>query len=246
MCIMVDYPHALEASRNMGDYFTVLLAERRQQAPGDDLVGMLAHAEVDGERLPDAVAISFLRQLMNAAGDTTYRSTGSLLVGLLTHPEQLDAVRADRSLVPRAVDEALRWEGPLTVLTRQAMRDVELDGVAVASGTKIDVVQGSANRDPSRYLDPDRFDISRPPPGTWRSRTARTSASGSTSRASRCSAHLTRYWTGCQTCGSIRTLRRRASSASTRARRKPFMFASTRPPESAAAHPSSPQSTILS
>ena len=63
---------------------------------------------------------------------------------------------------PRAVDEALRWDGPLTVLTRQAMCDVELDGVPVAGGTKIDVVQASANRDPARHPDPDRFDIFRP------------------------------------------------------------------------------------
>jgi cytochrome P450 len=163
MCIMVDYPHAVDASRKMGDYFSVLLAERREQGTGDDLIGMLARAEVDGERLPDDVAVSFLRQLMNAAGDTTFRSTGSMLVGLLTHPEQLEAVRRDRSLVPRAVDEALRWDGPLTVLTRQAMKDVVLEGVEVTAGTKIDVVQGSANRDPARFKDPDRFDISRTP-----------------------------------------------------------------------------------
>ena len=71
-------------------------------------------------------------------------------------------VRADRSLVPRAVDEALRWDGPLTVLTRQAMCDVELEIKPVAGGTKIDVVQASANRDPARHPDPDRFDIYRP------------------------------------------------------------------------------------
>jgi cytochrome P450 len=163
MCITVDWPHAVDASRKMGDYFSVLLAERRAQGTGDDLIGMLARAEVDGERLPDDVAVSFLRQLMNAAGDTTFRSTGSMLVGLLTHLEQLEAVRRDRSLVPRAVDEALRWDGPLTVLTRQAMKDVVLEGVEVAAGTKIDVVQGSANRDPARFKDPDRFDISRAP-----------------------------------------------------------------------------------
>ena len=100
---------------------------------------------------------------MNAAGDTTYRSTGSLLVGLLTHPVQLEAVRADRSLVPRAVEEALRWDGPLTSLTRLTTRDVVLDGIEVAAGTKVDVVAGSANRDPDRYLWPDEFDIHRPP-----------------------------------------------------------------------------------
>ncbi len=163
MCITIDYPHAVDASRKMGDYFSVLLAERREQGTGDDLIGMLARAEVDGERLPDDIAVSFLRQLMNASGDTTFRSTGSMLVGLLTHPEQLDAVRNDRSLVPRVVDEALRWDGPLTVLTRQATKDVIIEGMDVAAGTKIDVVQGSANRDPARFPDPDRFDISRPP-----------------------------------------------------------------------------------
>jgi cytochrome P450 len=161
MCIMVDYPHALQASRNMGDYFQLLLKERREQL-GADLISLLAHAEIDGERLPDEVAVSFLRQLMNAAGDTTYRSTGSLLAGLLTNTEQLDAVCKDRTLIPRAVEEALRWDGPLTVLTRQATRDVTLDGVEIAAGTKIDVVAGSANRDPVRFADPDRFDIFRP------------------------------------------------------------------------------------
>jgi cytochrome P450 len=162
MCITVDFPHAAEASQKMGNYFQLLLEERRT-APSEDLVGLLARAEIDGERIPDDVTVSFLRQLMNAAGDTTYRSTGSLLVGLLTHPEQLEAVRADRSLVPRAVEEALRWDGPLTSLTRLTTRDVVLDGIEVAAGTKVDVVAGSANRDPDRYERPDEFDIHRPP-----------------------------------------------------------------------------------
>ena len=84
------------------------------------------------------------------------------MVGLLSNPEQLDAVRNDRTLVPRAIEEALRWDGPLTVLTRQALRDTTIDDVAIAAGTKIDVVTGSANRDPARFADPDRFDIFRP------------------------------------------------------------------------------------
>lgn len=161
MCIMLDYPHALEASRKMGDYLQLLIEERRG-GTGGDLISMLARAEVEGERLPDDIAVSFLRQLLNAAGDTTYRSTGAMLVGLLTNPDQLAAVRADRSLVPQTVDEALRWDGPLTFLTRQTTRDVELLGTMIPAGAKIDVVRGSANRDPSRFPDPDRFDIFRP------------------------------------------------------------------------------------
>lgn len=162
MCITTDYPHGLEASLKMRDYFAILLEERREH-PGEDLVSILATAEVEGERLPDDVAISFLRQLMNAGGDTTYRSFGNLLVGLLTHPDQLEAVRQDRSLVPKAVEEALRWEPTLTMLTRSPTQDVEIHGLKIPAGAKIDVMSASANRDPSRYENPEKFDIFRKP-----------------------------------------------------------------------------------
>ena len=100
---------------------------------------------------------------MNAAGDTTYRSTGSLLVGLLENPEQLAAVRADRRLIPQTIDEGLRWEAPLPTLLRQTLSDVVLDGVLIPAGSKVDVITGTANRDASRYAGPDRFDIFRSP-----------------------------------------------------------------------------------
>jgi len=166
-CLGIDHMHALEASRKLGDYFGGLLKERRSASDGSapdreaDLISLLAVAEVDGERLPDEIAVSFLRQLMAAAGDTTYRATGSLLVGLLTHPDQLEAVRRDRALVPQAIDEALRWEGPITSGMRLAVRDVMLDGVALPAGSLIDVVQGSASRDPARFENPDDFNIRR-------------------------------------------------------------------------------------
>ena len=162
MCIMLDAPHALEASQKMGAYLQGLLDARRD-AGGDDLVALLGRAEVEGERLPDDIAVSFLRQLLNAAGDTTYRSTGAMLTGLLNNPDQLAAVAADRSLVRQTVEEALRWDGPLTFLPRQTTRDVELAGATIPAGAKVDMVQGTANRDPDRYPEPDRFDIFRPP-----------------------------------------------------------------------------------
>src|SRR3546814_13062643 len=89
------------ASAKLGTCFGGLLFEKRQN-PGTDLISHLATVEVDGERLPDDVLISFLRQLMNAGGDTTYRGTSVLLTGLLTHPEQLAAVAADRNQIGRA------------------------------------------------------------------------------------------------------------------------------------------------
>ena len=161
-CITIDYPHAVEASRKMGDYFRVLIEERRER-PGSDLISMLATAEVEGDRLPEDIMVSFLRILMNAGGDTTYRGTSNLLVGLLSHPEQLEAVRRDRSLVAGAIEEALRWDCPVMTLTRMPKRDVKLGGVDIPEGAKLDVLLGSANRDEARYPDPARFDIFRKP-----------------------------------------------------------------------------------
>ena len=161
--MVVDMKSGLEASRKLGDYFSALVTERRRN-PTDGLVSLLATAEADGEQIPDEVLIAFLRQLVNAGGDTTYRATSVLLACLLSHPGQLEAVRADRALIPKAIDEALRWDGPVTSTWRWVARDTELAGVALKAGTVVDVVLGSANRDPARYPYPERFDIHRERP----------------------------------------------------------------------------------
>lgn len=160
-CTATGVAHAMEANGKLGAYYEAL-TELRSAQPGDDLVSLLATAEVDGERLPKEIIVSFLRQLMNAAGDTTYRATSCLLFGLLNHPDQLGAVRRDRSLVPAAVEEALRWECPVLVGSRITTRDVTLGGVDLPAGTALDVANGSANRDETRFPDPDRFDLFRP------------------------------------------------------------------------------------
>ncbi|MBV9996349.1 MAG: cytochrome P450 [Caulobacteraceae bacterium] len=156
----IGKPQGDEATRKLGAFFAEFL-ELRRASPGTDLISHLATVEVDGERLPDDVLISFLRQLMNAGGDTTFRGTSVLLTGLLTHPEQLAAVKADRSLIPQAIEEALRWEGPVLTSQRYAAKDSVLDGVKVPAGSYLDIALGSANRDPSKFPDPDRFDIFR-------------------------------------------------------------------------------------
>jgi cytochrome P450 len=158
--MMFDPEHGREAGAKLGEYFRAMIAARRRQ-PGDDLVSLLASAEVEGEYLPEDVLVSFLRQLLNAGGDTTYRGTSVLLVGLLQDPEQLAALRADRTLIGPAIDEALRWNGPVTAATRLTTREVELGGVRIPEGAALDVILGSANRDETRFPDPDRFDIRR-------------------------------------------------------------------------------------
>jgi cytochrome P450 len=156
----VNMDKAQEAGLKLGTYFKALVDARRI-APGEDLVSLLANTEVDGEYLPELVLISFLRQLMNAAGDTTYRGTSVLLTCLLRHPDQLEALRGDRALIPQAIEEALRWDGPVLSQLRMAMVATELGGVKIPAGAFLDVVAGAANRDPTIYPDPDRFDIFR-------------------------------------------------------------------------------------
>jgi cytochrome P450 len=156
----VGLPQGPEASQKLGAFFQELLDQRRA-TPGSDLVSHLATVEAEGQRLPDDVLISFLRQLVNAGGDTTYRGTSVLLTGLLQHPEQYDALTRDRGLMAQAIEEALRWEGPVNTIWRYVSRDTELDGVKLPQGAVLNVVLASANRDPSVYPDPDKFDIFR-------------------------------------------------------------------------------------
>jgi cytochrome P450 len=158
----VNRERGIAASKALEAYFAPILAARREE-PRDDLISTLAHAEIEGERLSDEEIFSFLRLLLPAGVETTYRSTGNLLFGLLSSPEQLDAVRADRSLIPQAIEEAVRWEAPLLVITRVATRDSELAGVPIPAGSAVMPMLGAANRDESRYPDPDRFDIFRAP-----------------------------------------------------------------------------------
>lgn len=159
-----DWAHAdiaIEAGRRLGLYFKELLDKRRAN-PGDDLVSQLASTRLEtGDPVPEEVLLSFLRQLMNAAGDTTYRGTSVLMVGLLSNPDQLEAIRTDRTLIGQAIEEALRWDGPVTAHLRMAMRDTELGGVRIPKGAMVDLVAGAANRDPAIFENPDRFDIFR-------------------------------------------------------------------------------------
>lgn len=153
-------PEGIEAGNKLQSFFQQLVDYRRAQ-PGDDLVSILATVEADGERLPDDVLVNFLRLLMAAGGGTTVSAAGVLLTCLLKHPDQLAAVVADRNLIPQAIAEALRWDGPVTATWRATTRDTEIDGVAVPKGAILNVVVGSANRDPVKFPEPDTFDIFR-------------------------------------------------------------------------------------
>lgn len=156
----IKYKRAFEASAALKDYFLNQI-ELRRAAPTDDIIGDLVTAEIDGEKLTDEAIYSFLRLLLPAGLETTFRSSGNLLYLLLTHPDQLAAVQADHELIGQAIEEGLRYETPLTTVQRSASVDTELDGVQLPAGAVIDVCIGSANRDENRWERADEFDIFR-------------------------------------------------------------------------------------
>jgi cytochrome P450 len=158
--VVYDWDCAIAASASLKAYLKEILAERRRN-PQDDLISTLAESEIDGARLTDDEIFAFLLLILPAGVETTYRASGNLLVALLTEPALLDALRQDRSLLRGAFEEALRWEPPITTVVRRAIRDCELGGVAIPAGTHVSVSVAAANRDPTRYPDPDRFDPTR-------------------------------------------------------------------------------------
>ena len=150
----------IPASEAMKAYLAEVLDLRRAD-PGDDVISDLAHAELDGEQLGDEEVFSFIRLLLPAGAETTYRATGNLLFGLLTNPDQLAALRDDRSLMAQAVEEAIRWESPLLITSRNATADSEVAGTRIPAGHQVIAHVGSANHDETRWDRPEVFDIFR-------------------------------------------------------------------------------------
>ncbi|WP_395311670.1 cytochrome P450 [Mycobacterium sp. AMU20-3851] len=150
----------LAASAALCEYFAPILEARRAE-PREDMISLLAAADLDGEKLTDEEIFSFLRLLLPAGVETTYRALGNLLFALLSDPAQLDAVRADRSLLGPAIEEVVRWNPPLLTITRVATRDTELGGVPIPEGSSVMPMLGSANRQEDRWENPDEFDIFR-------------------------------------------------------------------------------------
>jgi cytochrome P450 len=156
----VKYERAFEASAALKDYFLEQI-QRRRAKPTEDIIGDLVTAEIDGEKLSDEAIYSFLRLLLPAGLETTYRSSGNLLFLLLTHPEQFAAVQADHTLIPQAIEEGLRFETPLTTVQRFTTEDTVLQGIKIPARSAVDLCIGSANRDQHRWERPEEFDIFR-------------------------------------------------------------------------------------
>lgn len=140
--------------------FAKLLEERRCERR-DDLMSALLDAEIDGERLSQEELLGFCFVLIVAGNDTTTNLIANGAVMLAQHPEQRRLLVADRSLIPNAVEEMLRYESPAQVLPRRTTEEVEIHGVTIPAEQEIKLVWAAANRDEREFPDPDRFDVTR-------------------------------------------------------------------------------------
>jgi cytochrome P450 len=154
-------PAGHAASKAMVDYLQPLVEARRANPTGDFLSD-LVNSEIDGERLTDGKIYGFLRLLLPAGAETTFRVMGNCLVALLSHPGVYEQVVADRSLMPEVIEETLRWETSVTMVSRVSVKDTEVAGCPVKAGSPISVLTGSANHDASRFDDPTEWRLGRP------------------------------------------------------------------------------------
>jgi cytochrome P450 len=156
-----DLGTGMAGSEALSQYLRGLLAERRAH-PRDDLLSYLVQAELEGRPLEEHEILSFLLFLTPSGFETTFRALTNLLFGLLTQPEQLQALRANPSLLPQAVEEGLRWEANDIRMMRVCVRDSEVCGVFIPAGAIVHASLASANRDEAVFENAASFDIFRP------------------------------------------------------------------------------------
>lgn len=155
---------AMEAARELYDStLSTVQARRAAGADGDDLICRLIRSSFEGVALTDHQITMFTRMLLPAAAETTTRTFSTLMVLLLERPELLARIRADRSLIPKAIDESIRYEPVATFKVRESQIDTSFQGVEVPKGSLLSLCVASANRDEDVFPGGDKFDIDRPP-----------------------------------------------------------------------------------
>jgi cytochrome P450 family 142 subfamily A polypeptide 1 len=160
-------PKTIEASADAfvdyTKYCTNVIEDRRQDGRMDDLIGTLVHADIDGDHLDDSSVVHESLLILIGGDETTRHVISGGMYELLRHPDQLEALRSDRTKVLLAVEEMLRWVSPIKNMCRTATRNVELHGETVQKGQKLLLLYPAANRDEAVFENPESFDIERQP-----------------------------------------------------------------------------------
>jgi hypothetical protein len=152
----------IEASRSLNGYFAELIAERRR-APQDDMLTELARATDEGDRLSPEELLTQAAGLLIAGFETTIGLIGNGLLQLVRHPAELAKLRANPALIGPAVEECLRFDGPILLTLRVLREDTQFGDTWIPRDREVMTLLASANRDPAKFPDPERFDIERTP-----------------------------------------------------------------------------------
>jgi pimeloyl-[acyl-carrier protein] synthase len=155
-------PELVRAIDELGDYFTDEI-ERRRSHPGPDLVSALVAAHDEGEVMSAADLLSFITLLVLAGNETTTNLIGNGTLALGRNPDQFDALKRNPAMLPRAIEEMLRYDGPVQSTVRFAKEAVSLGGTEIPAGALALMIVAAADRDPAQFKDPDKFDITRDP-----------------------------------------------------------------------------------
>ena len=150
----------LRTTSELREYMAPIISERRAD-PGEDMLSLLCTATVDGQQMTDEEIKAFTGLLLIAGGETSDKAMASMFKNLVNHPEQLAAVRADRTLIDRAFAETLRYSPPVRIIMRTVKQDTELSGGMLRAGRSVACVIGAANTDERHYAVPDEFNIFR-------------------------------------------------------------------------------------
>jgi pimeloyl-[acyl-carrier protein] synthase len=155
-----DYQHINHVAVEFKSYFCRLIAVIRKQ-PQDNLISKLIEARDDQGRLNEAELLAFLSMLFSVGQETTENLIGNGMLALLDHPGQMEQLRQNPAIVGSAVEELLRYDSPVQMISRTAIAEVELEGKTIRRGDKVNLLLGAANHDPAKFEEPDRLDITR-------------------------------------------------------------------------------------
>jgi cytochrome P450 len=150
----------VEITNQLRSYFAREIDKRRTR-PGPDLISALVAAHVDNEAMSAEELIAFVMLLLLAGNETTTNLIGNGMLALGRHPDQMELLRRSPELGPRAIEEMLRYDGPVQATSRRATADVEIGGTAIPAGAECFVLLAAANHDPAQFPDPDSFNITR-------------------------------------------------------------------------------------
>jgi cytochrome P450 len=155
-----DLRLADEGARFLDDYFDDLVGQRRRQRR-DDLLSVLIDIDDDGDRLDDVELAGICNMLIAAGSETATHFLNNGMRLFIEHPDQTELVRADPTLMGKAIEEVLRFDPPVHILPRTVSESLEISGVRIPEGSRMMLLIAAANRDPARFTDPDRFDVTR-------------------------------------------------------------------------------------